>query len=255
MVHKFYTIKDERSIKAGSVVSTAFAIIIAGGCYFLGGFGKLFVNPADGGLPDGGYDNIIPTMMENLPDILLGITVIMVLSASMSTLSSLVLTSSSSITLDLIKPKKDKDSILIMRFLIVAFLIISVVVALFKNQLIADMMGYSWGALAGAFLAPMMYGLFWKKVTRMSVYINFIFAIGLTLAHFIVKPSFVIAGFDAASPVNLGAFIMVVSLILVPLFSLATKKDDEKYIESVFSCYTEQVTVQHAAALTGNEDS
>lgn len=104
MVHKFYAIKSEKSIKTGTIISTIFAIIISGGCYFLGGFGRLFDNPVlyneQGGVI---YDGIIPFMLSSLPDILIGVVIVLVLSASMSTLSSLVLTSSSTLTLDFLK--------------------------------------------------------------------------------------------------------------------------------------------------------
>lgn len=106
MVHKFYTIKSEHAISQGAIISTLFAVIVAGGCYFLGGFGRVFtdaLNVGANGIPAGGYDAIIPAMMSYLPDILLGVVVILVLSASMSTLSSLVLTSSATLTLDVVK--------------------------------------------------------------------------------------------------------------------------------------------------------
>ena len=110
MVGKFYAIKDEKSINTGTVISTLFAIVISGGCYFLGGFGRLFDAPE---LHDEAgnmiFDGIIPHMLSTLPDILIGIVVVLVLSASMSTLASLVLTSSSTLTLDFLKDNVMKD--------------------------------------------------------------------------------------------------------------------------------------------------
>ena len=104
MVHKFYAIKSEKAIKTGTIVSTFFAVIVSGGCYFLGGFGRLFdaeaLYKADGSVM---YDAIVPSMLSTLPDLLIGVVIILVLSASMSTLSSLVLTSASTLTLDFIK--------------------------------------------------------------------------------------------------------------------------------------------------------
>ena len=127
MVTKFYAIKSEKSIRPGTVISTVFAMVVAGGCYFLGGFGRLFSDQVD--IKAGGFDSIIPTMLSGLPDILIGLVVILVMSASMSTLSSLVLTSSSTITLDLINANKkkklsEKKQVLIMRIFIVIFIII-----------------------------------------------------------------------------------------------------------------------------------
>ena len=263
MVTKFYTIKDERSIKSGTVVSTVFALVIAGGCYFLGGFGRIFVAADENGAPVGGFDGIIPEMLKTLPDLLIGIVVVLVLSASMSTLSSLVLTSSSSITLDLIKPMMkgkldEKKQLIVLRAFIAVFLVISVIIALNKNALISDLMGYSWGALAGAFLAPFLYGLLWKKTTKASVWVSFVFGIGVTVLHLILGSMKMLSGtflgFTIASPVNLGAFTMVCSLIIVPVVSLITPKMKKADIDRIFSCYDKRVTVSQSEAITAGAE-
>ena len=146
MIHKFYAIRDEKSIHTGTVISTLFAVVISGGCYFLGGFGRLFDSAE---IYDGSgavvYDSIIPFMLSRLPDILVGIVVILVLSASMSTLSSLVLTSSSTLTLDFLKDtvfKKmsEKKQVAVMQVLIVFFIVLSVVIALDPPAFIAQLM-------------------------------------------------------------------------------------------------------------------
>jgi len=254
MVQKFYAIKSEKSIKTGTVVSTAFAFIVAGGCYFLGGFGRLFEPEysANGSVI---YDSIIPNMLSDMPDILIGVVVVLVLSASMSTLSSLVLTSSSTLTLDFLKPTcmksmTDKRSLLIMRAFIAVFIVISAVLAIVQYQssvtFIAQLMGISWGALAGAFLAPFLYGLYWKKTTKASVWFSFIFGVGVMTANIFFAdlfPAFL------RSPINLGAFVMVADLVLVPLISLVTRKPDADKIETIFLCYHGKVTVPSSTAL------
>ncbi len=233
MVHKFYAIKDEKSIQAGTIISTVFALFVSGGCYFLGGFGRL-VDEAEF-MVDGNpvYDAIIPGMLSKLPDILIGIVVVLVLSASMSTLSSLVLTSSSTLTLDLIKGnivKKmdDKKQLLCMRIMLVFFVVISVVIALDPPAFIAQLMGISWGALAGAFLAPLLYGLYWKGVTKAAVWASFACGVGITVANMFFK--------FIASPINAGAIAMVVSLIVVPLVSLVTPKMKKETVADIFRC-------------------
>ena len=167
MVQKFYAIKSESAINKGMIISTIFAVIVAGGCYFLGGFGRLFSDKID--IAVGGYDSVIPTMLSGLPTILIAVVVILVLSASMSTLSSLVLASSSTLTLDFIKDNMiknmdEKRQVRWMRSLVVVFIVISVVLALIQYKssvtFIAQLMGVSWGALAGAFMAPFLYGLY-----------------------------------------------------------------------------------------------
>ena len=246
MVHKFYAIKDEKSIKSGTVISTFFAIVVSGGCYFLGGFGRLVDESLF--MVDGKpvYDAIIPGMLSKLPDILIGIVVVLVLSASMSTLSSLVLTSSSTVTLDLIKGniiKKmdDKKQLLCMRIMLVFFVVISVVLALDPPTFIAQLMGISWGALAGAFLAPFMYGLYWKGVTKAGVWASFACGVGITVANMFFK--------FIESPINAGAIAMVAGLIVVPVVSILTPKMDTKNVDAVFECFEETVTVRRKRSI------
>lgn len=247
MVHKFYAIKDERAVKTGTVVSTIFAIIISGGCYFLGGFARLYAD-ADIYKPDGSvmYDAIVPQMLSTLPDILIGVVIVLVLSASMSTLSSLVLTSSSTLTLDfikgtIVKDMKEKTQMIVMRVLIAFFIILSVVIALNPPTFIAQLMGISWGALAGAFLAPFMYGLYSKKVTKASVWASFAVGVGLTVSNMFLK--------FIASPINAGAIAMVASLIVVPLVSLITPKMKQETVNEIFTCYDQKVTVTEKTSL------
>ena len=240
MIGKFYAIKDEKSISTGTIISTIFAIIISGGCYFLGGFGRLFDSPEIYDKAGGAvvYDSIIPHMLSMLPDLLIGVVVVLVLSASMSTLSSLVLTSSSTLTLDLLKDnimKKMSEKKQIVTVLIVFFIVVSVVIALDPPTFIAQLMGISWGALAGAFLAPFLYGLYWKGVTRAGVWAGFITGVGLTVANMFF-------GF-IKSPINAGAMAMIAGLLIVPFISLITPKLKKSEIEDVFICYDEKVTI------------
>lgn len=240
MVHKFYAIKSEKAIKTGTIVSTFFAIIVSGGCYFLGGFGRLFDSPAiykaDGSIV---YDAIVPSMLATLPDILIGVVIVLVLSASMSTLSSLVLTSASTLTLDfikgtIVKKMDDKKQLIYIRVLIVFFIVISVVLALNPPTFIAQLMGISWGALAGAFLAPFLYGLYWKGVTKAGVWASFICGVGITVSNMFFK--------FIASPINAGAAAMIVGLIVTPVVSLISPKLDKKFLEGTFQCYDETIS-------------
>ncbi|MBQ7266033.1 MAG: sodium/solute symporter [Firmicutes bacterium] len=247
MVHKFYTIKDEKAVKTGTVVSTFFAVVVAGGCYFLGGFGRLYA-AADIYKPDGSvmFDSIVPTMLQTLPDILIGIVVVLVLSASMSTLSSLVITSSSTITLDLIKETvaknmKEKQQLITMRILVAVFVVVSVVLALNPPDFIAQLMGVSWGALAGAFLAPFMYGLYLKSVTKAAVWVGYIWGVGFTVVNMVFK--------IIPSPINAGAVTMLVGLILVPLVSLVTPKLSKEFTDEIFTCYDRQILVHASHSL------
>ena len=247
MVQKFYAIKSEQAINKGMTISTIFAAIVAGGCYFLGGFGRLFSDKVD--VASQGFDAIIPTMLSDLSPFLIAVVVILVLSASISTLSSLVMTSSSTLTLDFIKGSIVKDMserkhLLTIRALIVVFIGISVVLALVQYSsnvtFIAQLMGISWGALAGAFLAPFLFGLYWKRTTRAAVWVSFGFSSILMIANMLFKSSFPVI---LQSPINAGAFAMIAGLILVPVVSLVTPKLPKAHLDQVFSCYDRKVTV------------
>ena len=249
MVQKFYAIKSENDINKGTVISTIFAVVVAGGCYFLGGFGRLFSDKLGvvNDMPAGGYDAIIPTILEGLPDILIGIVIVLVLSASMSTLSSLVLASSSTLTLDLIKGHivkrmTEKRQVLIMRVLIVVFIAISAFIALNKDKLgyIADMMGISWGALAGAFLAPFLFGLYWKKTSKPSVWASFIFGAGIMVLNMLFRSSFPVI---LQSPINCGVIAMLAGFVIVPIVSLVSPKPKKELVEEMFACYNRKVIV------------
>ncbi len=247
MVGKFYAIKDEKSINTGTVISTLFAVVISGGCYFLGGFGRLFDNPSlydEAG--NMSYDGIVPYMLSTLPDILIGIVVVLVLSASMSTLASLVLTSSSTLTLDFlkdnfIKDMSEKKQVRVMQVLVVFFIVLSLVIALDPPTFIAQLMGISWGALAGAFLAPFMYGLYWKGVTKASVWASFAAGIGITVSNMFLH--------YIASPINAGALAMIAGLVIVPVVSFITPKMDKKKMDELFTCYEEKVTITKKRSL------
>ncbi len=259
MVGKFYAIKNEDAIKKGTVISTIFAIIVAGGCYFLGGFGRLAnVTVDSAGKIEGGFDSIIPSMLSSLPEIIIGIVIVLVLSASMSTLSSLVMTSGSTITLDFINALKKKEmsekaKMLCIRSFIVVFIISSAVIAIFQyntqNLYIAQMMGVSWGALAGAFLAPFMYGLYWKGVTKAGVVSSFVFGVGLEIMQLLITLKFVdvsgssVLSFVFTNSLYSGVFAMVGGLVIVPIVSLITKKTKPADVDKMFACYGETKTV------------
>lgn len=271
MVNKFYAIKSEDDIHKGTVISTIFAIIVAGGCYFLGGFGRLYADKisyqSDGVTPL--FDTIVPSMLSTLPSMVIAVVIVLVLSASMSTLSSLVLTSSSTFTLDVIKPAagekmSDSKQVAVMRVFILFFIVVSAVIAIVKDShpeitFIAQMMGVSWGALAGSFLAPFLYGLYWKRTTRAACYVSFVWGCALMIFQMVIS----LGGFDPAalgpvlgylfaSSVRSGVIAMVGSLIIVPVVSLFTRKQADSELTELFSCYDEKVVTDRKHLLSDN---
>lgn len=248
MVGKFYAIKDEEAINKGMIISTVFAFIIAGGSYFLGGFARLYENYVD--IATDGYDAIIPSMVSGLPNLLIAILVILVLSASMSTLSALVLASSSTVTLDfikgnIIKKMDNKQQVLWIRGLIVVFIAISAFLAIIQYKssvtFIAQLMGISWGALAGAFLGPFVWSLYSKRTSAIACWCSFIFSVVVMIADILVPSIFPAL---LRSPINCGVFCMLVSLIIVPIISLFTPAPDKKQVDAAFANYDKEVVVQ-----------
>ncbi|MBR5042487.1 MAG: sodium:solute symporter, partial [Bacteroidales bacterium] len=272
MVGKFYAIRNEAAIRKGTFISTFFAIIVAGGCYFLGGFGRLYgqsIEYAANGTPI--YDSIVPSMLASLPDLMIGVVIILVLSASMSTLSSLVLTSGSTLTLDIIDPAVakmrsnsrrlgERNKLLFIRLLVLFFIIVSSIIAIVQAKssvtFIAQLMGISWGALAGAFLAPFLYGLYWKRTTSASVWASFIAGVavmcGCMYCTFTGK-TFISPYFT--SPINAGVLAMLLGLVIVPVVSLFSKVGRKEEVERMFSCYDSTVTVRASTSLVEDQES
>ncbi|HHW70314.1 MAG TPA: sodium/proline symporter [Clostridiales bacterium] len=237
MIHKFYAIRDEESVRRATWISSIFAILVAGGAYFTGAFGRLFLNneiPIDAITGTPNADMIMPKLLQvALPKSLMGIILILVLSASMSTLSSIVLVSSSAISMDLIKGvlapnMKKKNVMIIMQILCVVFVILSFVMATTNRAGILTLMSFSWGTIAGSFLAPFLYGLYWKGVTKAGAWAGFLsgFLTSIILA--------IVRGLNAGDAPMIGTIAMLVSLAVVPVVSLVTPKFSTNHIETIY---------------------
>lgn len=236
-IHKYYAVRDKKAIMQGTVVSTLFALIIGFGAYFTGALASYF--PETAGV---GGDNIIPTMMQVvIPSGLMGVLAVLILSASMSTLSSVSLASASVVAVDIYKGKinpnaTDKRVNWTMKILCLVFVAISVVLAIlnevFHIAAIAYLMGLSWGVLAGCFMGPYVLGLLWKKVSRPAVWSSVIGSLVLTVALIFVF-GYDKNGWDCTfgkalqdgincSPM-IGVICMAFSLIVTTVVSLFTK--------------------------------
>ncbi len=236
MVHKFYAIRDVKVVRPAIWISTVFAVFMAGSAYLTGALSRLFP-----GIPELAaakqFDQIMPTVLtEALPEALVAVILLLVLSASMSTLAGLVMISGSAITVDLVqgefKRSLDKKSaVLLLRVLIVVFILLSVVLAQQQWQLIVNLMALSWGVVAGCFLGPFVWGLFWRRVSAAAVWANIAFALvfmgGLGYYYAADKAT---AGYV---PV-LAALTMLVSLLITPLVSLVTPAPAAERIDRAF---------------------
>ena len=252
-IHKYYAIRDKKAITQGIIVSTAFALFIGAAAYFTGSLSFFFGEElAEAGV-GGNYSLIIPNMLKTvIPSGLMGVIAVLILSASMSTLSSVSLASASVIAVDLYKGAinknaGDKKTNTVMRILCLIFVAISVILAILNEKFgiaaIAYMMGLSWGTLAGCFMGPYVLGVIWKRVTKSAVWASVISSLTLT-AMLIVVLGYDKNGWECTfgealqsgvgcSPL-IGVICMIFSLIITVAVTLFTKKPDDKILYNAF---------------------
>lgn len=237
MIHKYYAIDDEKSIPRATIISTVFALIIGVGAYLTGSVGRLFIPSNPDGTPalKGGYDDVIPNILiktlssNTFTVVILGVIVILLLSASMSTLSSLVLSSSSAVSIDLVKEVKpditDKGQTIIMRILCGLFIVLSFLFATLNISFIVNLMSFSWGVVAGSFIGPFLFGLYKKNISKLGGILGLLSGPVTVFSLFFFNYARV--GFDSAKSMapEFGVTAMVVSIIVTFVFgSIKTKK-------------------------------
>ena len=227
LLQKFYAIKDKRSVKIGMFASTAFALLVAGIAYFTGALTRIFLNPTsnpsafENGKPV--FDALMPEMLITvIPSALTVVILLLILAASMSTLASLVLISSTSITKDIYKgfinrKATDKQLTTLVRIGSVFFILLSMILAFMKPAVIVTILSISWGAIASVFLGPFIWGIFNKKVTRLGAITGSVGGLAICLILFVV--------WGARMVPQAGSVGMIASLVLVPVFSLFGKRN------------------------------
>jgi len=234
MVQKFYAIKNEKVIKTAAIVTTVFALIIVTAAYFTGALTHVFFDPSTIPMSEGkpAFDRFIPELLTSrLPEALMALILLLVLSASMSTLASLVLVSSSAVAIDIYGKRRlstdhDRKTLKLMRILSAVFVGLSLLIALYPIDIIVVLMSLSWGAVAGSFMAVYIYGLYWKKTTAAAAWAGFATGLGLAIGLFFVLGA-------ARSPIA-STVAMIVPFLVVPPVSMLTQKPEQKTIERAF---------------------
>ncbi len=248
MIGKFYAIKDTAAIKRGTIISTIFCLVIGCGAYLIGSASRLILG---GQLPAGGIDSVIPSvLMEVLGGgtfgvILLAVIMILLLSASMSTLESVVLTSASAVAVDLIPAVSKKKiapekQMVLTRVLCLVFVACSFIFATQNIPIIVSLMSFSWGLVSGCFIGPYIWGLFSKKITKIGAWagiLSGLLTVGGATLVITLTSNFQAA---AAKSPEMGVAAMAVSMIVVPVVSALTKNKDTKRVDEIFACYDEE---------------
>lgn len=224
LIQKFYAIKDRKAIRTGMFASAFFALLIGGIAYFLGSTTRIFLDPVSAPaafMADGNpnVDALMPELLNKvIPASLSIIVLILILAASMSTLASLVLISSSSFAKDFYagfinRNISDRNLTMLMRGSSLFFVLLSVIIALIKPGTIVAILSISWGAIGSAFLGPFIWGLFCKKTSKAAAYASMFFGLGTCIG-------LAIAGFGAPESGTIG---MGVSLAVAPVVSFIKK--------------------------------
>lgn len=219
LVQKFYAIRDKSSVRTGMIASTFFAILIGGVAYFIGSTTRIFLTPSTtpaaftDGIPI--FDRLMPELLTNvIPEALSVVILLLILSASMSTLASLVLISSSSFSKDfwagfVNKNISDQSLTRLMRIMSSFFVSLSVLLAYMNFDSIVAILGVSWGAIGSFFLGPFVWGLLNKKVNRFGALSSGIIGLTICLALY----------FAGVPSPQAGTIGMISSLFINPVFS------------------------------------
>lgn len=240
MIHKYYGIRDDKEVNRGTVISTFFALIVAGGGYFIGTLSRLFFTSLDEipGSGAGKTDYLIPNMlsMSNISGILVGVILVLLIAASVSTLSSITITASTTFTMDFLKEKvfrkADKVQLSnISKVLCLVFVVLSYFIATGDTPIL-DMMSYSWGIISGSFLAPYLISLYWKKLNRYGAWAGMLCGFITALPPVICKLFLPEISLGVFGPVkDMGAHFaciaMIVSFIMCFVFTAVTKNKEE----------------------------
>ena len=174
MVQKFYGIESEEKVKSATVISTAFCLLISTGAYFVGSLSRLFFDEVPKLNGKANYDLIIPEILSKLPVFLLAVILVLVLAASVSTLSGITLTSCSAVAMDFIVPvikpdMKRENTLLLTRILCVLFIVSSYFLATMKSPILT-LMAFSWGTICATLLPSYLLGLYIKRFNKVSAF-------------------------------------------------------------------------------------
>ncbi len=213
MIAKYNGIRDRVAVRRATVMSTVLALVIGGSAYLMGGFSRLLTQKLAVSFDVDNLDTLMPALFEAiLSPPLMAVFIVLMMSASMSTLASVVLVSAPTVTRSLLGQNK----VLAMRLASLLFVFLSYVIAVFPSAIVT-LMSFSWGAVSGAFIGPYIWGLYDRSATRLGALCGMIG--GLMT---VVLGAILVLAFKASPGIwapRLAVLAMANSLIVTPLAS------------------------------------
>lgn len=194
---RFMTVKSSRELNRAVLVGGIFILFTVGSAYTVGALSNVFFYRTDLGIASGfknllaieaaggNPDKIIPMFIrEALPPVVLYLFSLTMLSAAMSTMSSLFHVTGSSLGHDFFRTVTNtrKDSMLITRLGVIFGIMISLVVAIILPAgIVARGTAIFFGVCASAFLPAYCAALYWKKATLAGVWASIISGVAASL--------------------------------------------------------------------------
>ena len=194
---RFMTVKSTRELNRAVVIGSVFILCTAGAAYMVGALSNVFFYHADKGIAEGisgklaieaaggNPDLIIPLFIRQaLPPVVLYVFSLTLLSAAMSTLSSLFHVTGSAIGHDLFRNLSSvkRDSVLVTRLGVIFGIVVSVILGIvLPPGIIARGTAIFFGVCAAAFLPAYCAALYWRGATRFGVWLSISVGVGASL--------------------------------------------------------------------------
>jgi len=224
---RFYSIKDTKTFRLGTVIVTV-GSAIALLPYLNGAFSRLLIQPE---LTGKAVDLAIPKLAELvLNPWMAAVLLAGVVAAGMSTFAGILIIVSSSLVRDIYKnglkrKLSSERELFANRVVSVVVGLISLAIALRPPALILVLTGFAWAVIASTNLWPLLFGIYWKRASRLAAFVSMVGGALMALIWTWVGKPWGIHGFIAGS---------VAGLVLIVLLSLFKWTPPEGHLERIW---------------------
>lgn len=227
LVQKFFAMCRRADVPIATSVSGVFALLLAFCIFFMGAVTRIYFTD---------HTVNVPTLMNNMLTLfdtgwipLLALAV--VFSAAMNVLSSVLLVAAGGVVIDLggvIVQRQIRAHAAIKTLRITVFVMagLSVLLAFLLAERLEGLLMLSWCALAGAFVMPFTFSLFWKRTSKMGVIMGMLLGMSTALV--------LIATWGMTFAPFAGTIALAVSFVVTPLVSLFTKAPSPERVNAAF---------------------